>query len=120
MNDRRKETGDHGEKLAENFLARKGYKIIRRKYVCFLGEIDLIAEKDKSLVFIEVKTRKSLNFDPLDSITAKKRQKLADIARYFEQKLKKPRPIWFDVVCIKESAQGDADIEHIENAFSLI
>jgi len=66
-------SGDKGEKLAENFLKRKGYNIIQRNYRCKLGEIDIIAELDDVIVFVEVRTKRTESFGiPQYSITSSK------------------------------------------------
>ena len=53
---KKREFGDIGEDIVCKFLLRKGYKIIERNYLKPWGEIDIIAENDKSLVFVEVKS----------------------------------------------------------------
>ena len=58
MKDPRRQLGDHGEDLAAAALKQQGYKILERNYVTPLGEIDLIARQGKTLVVVEVKTRK--------------------------------------------------------------
>ena len=52
-----KEKGDEGENIACNYLKNNNYKIIERNYKTYLGEIDIIAKKDKCLHFVEVKLR---------------------------------------------------------------
>ena len=53
----RKKLGDWGEQIASNYLETQGYEILARNYHTHHGELDLIATKNKSLCFIEVKTR---------------------------------------------------------------
>lgn len=80
----RKKLGEIGEKQAEKFLKKKGYKIIRRNYRCPLGEIDLIAWDDDYLVFIEVKTRSENGFVlPEEAVDSRKQKRLARLAAYF-------------------------------------
>ena len=50
--------GEMGERIAEEFLKKKGYQIIERNWRSKFGEIDLICQKDKALVFVEVKTKR--------------------------------------------------------------
>mgnify|MGYP001769567243 FL=1 len=52
-------TGKEGEKIAAAFLKKNGYRVMETNFRCPLGEIDMIAEEDGDIVFIEVKTRKS-------------------------------------------------------------
>jgi len=113
------ELGDSGEDLASRYLAKKGFKIIQRKFRCFLGEIDLIALDGDCLVFIEVKTRKESDIDPLESITRKKQKKLYKIAEVYLNKTKDDLDVRFDVVGIEADKNG-TKIEHIENAFSFM
>ncbi len=57
MENYRKKLGDRGEELAADYLEKHGYAILERKYTIRGGEIDLIAKKDGTVVFAEVKTR---------------------------------------------------------------
>jgi len=69
--------GDAGEDEAVKYLIQKGYKIIKRNYSCKFGEIDIIAKKDDSLIFIEVKTRKSNYFgEPQEAVDYNKLEKI--------------------------------------------
>jgi putative endonuclease len=83
-----KSVGKLGEELAEKFLKNKGYKIIERNYIPkkvsgpLRGEIDIIAEKDGVIIFVEVKTLLNSGniFLPEDKVDFKKRKKLIKIA----------------------------------------
>ncbi|OGY41577.1 MAG: hypothetical protein A2Y82_01125 [Candidatus Buchananbacteria bacterium RBG_13_36_9] len=69
--------GDFGQKLAKDFLIKRGYAILAEKYFARVGEIDIIAQKDQQIIFIEVKTRLSNNFGlPEEAVDAKKREKM--------------------------------------------
>jgi len=73
----RNETGIYGENLACEALSQKKYSILYRNIRCLYGEIDIIAYKNHTLHFVEVKTRKSLRFGlPVESYTQKKREKI--------------------------------------------
>jgi putative endonuclease len=62
--------GKLGEDLAARFLKKQGYKIIERNFSSRYGEIDIVAQERRTLVFIEVKTRYSKEFGlPEESIT---------------------------------------------------
>lgn len=115
MKGHKRTTGDLGEELAKRYLSKKGYKIIERNYRCVLGEVDIIAMKDDILVFVEVKTRKSTDYAPEDSVTAKKRSKLLTIAKYYQLKLKRDLDIRFDVLGI--TLADKPEFLHIEGAF---
>lgn len=57
-----KETGRIGEQMAQHLLEEKGYEIIKRNFSTRFGEIDLICKDGTTLVFVEVKTKKGLEF----------------------------------------------------------
>lgn len=110
--------GKRGEIIASNFLKSKGYNIIQMNYRNVIGEIDIIASHDGTLVFVEVKTRTSRGFgDPFEAINYKKQQKIRQVAMLY---LKQKRIVdkvscRFDAIAIL--GDDDKDIRHIENAF---
>jgi len=76
--------GRQGENLACQFLARRGYRIISRNFRGSGGEIDIVAQKDNTLYFIEVKTSASADFGyPEQRITEQKKTRLLRTAREF-------------------------------------
>lgn len=76
--------GKRAEDLAAAYLQARGLSILERNYHCRFGEIDLIARDGDSLVFVEVRSRRSSAFGgALASITAAKRQKLVAAARHY-------------------------------------
>lgn len=88
MNEKQK-FGSVGEDFAAEVLTLSGYDILQRNYRCRYGEIDLIAERDRELFFIEVKSRRNLNFgEPREAVTVEKRQHMRRAAAKFlsEQK----------------------------------
>ena len=95
--------GKHGEKLAQKFLKKQGYKILATNYQNKLGEIDIIAQDKDTIVFIEVKTRTSARFClPKEVVTQPKQKQIIKVAKAY---LKKYYPqqdikIRFDVVGI--------------------
>jgi len=104
--------GKKSEKKAANFLKKNGYSILAMNYRCKFGEIDIIAEKDDLLVFVEVKARTSAKYGMgYESVTAAKQEKLLKTA-YVYMAEKGERPAQFDVISI----DGD-EISHIPNAF---
>ena len=74
--------GIRAENMAAFFLRLKRYRIIKRRYKTPVGEIDLVAQKGDRLVFVEVKSRKSLN-DAAEAITSKNRYRITNAAGYF-------------------------------------
>lgn len=73
------ELGKLGEELAADFLVKKGYKIRAKNWRYLKAEVDIIAEKENTIVAVEVKTRTSDYFgDPQDFITKKKNKIIGD------------------------------------------
>ncbi|MBQ4493875.1 MAG: YraN family protein [Elusimicrobiaceae bacterium] len=108
--------GNKAEDQAADYLKRQGYKIIERNYNLPCGEIDIIAKKNKTLVFVEVKYRKnSEDFGgPAAAVNKAKQKKVINAALSYI-KTKKPNyaGLMFDIIAVS----GDK-IEHIQNAFS--
>lgn len=81
-----KSIGDDGEKQACEYAIARGFKIIERNWRTRYCEIDIVAQKDKRLYFIEVKTRKNAHFGSgLDYITKKKQQQMGFAAEMWVQ-----------------------------------
>ena len=121
MSSKRKEVGAIGEKLAADLLKKRGYKIIQRNFRCREGEIDIIAQKDECLVFVEVRTKKNTAFGtPEESVTLSKREKLIALANTYIQAYNKPPQSWrIDVVAVELTPDNRVSrLEHIENAVS--
>jgi len=112
--------GKEGERIAEAYLKKKGYKIVERNYRCVLGELDLIVLDRRVLVFVEVKTRTGNGFGtPFEAVELRKQQKMIQAAQYFiAQKGLQQRDSRFDVVGISWPGR-EPMVEHIENAFEL-
>jgi putative endonuclease len=116
---KRRDTGILGEKLAKDYLRKRGYRIREINYRCPEGEIDIVAEQKDYLVFIEVKTRRSLEFgSPEESITADKRERLRAVAARYQQSHDSLPQLWrIDVVAIElDRKNKPARIELFENA----
>ncbi|HMA86680.1 MAG TPA: YraN family protein [Desulfosalsimonadaceae bacterium] len=120
MLNRRQKLGQTGEAMAERHLKKMGYQILERNYRNRLGEIDLIARDKGTLVFVEVKTRRSDRYGgPRFAITAQKQKKLSITAlSYLKQTQQINCKARFDVVLIK-TAGNSPEIETIQNAFGL-
>lgn len=111
------ETGIKGEQIAEIFLLKKGYLTLNNNWRYGKWEIDLVARHDDTIVFIEVKTRRSYRYGfPEEFVTPKKQQFLKQAAEaYIAQH--PCNTIRFDVVSIL-LVNGEAkEIQHFENAF---
>jgi len=112
--------GEKGESIAVNCLKKQGYRIIELNYRTKLGEIDIIAKQGGSLVFIEVKARKSSRFGrPELAVTPKKQRKISMVALYYLKSTKQSNAkARFDVVAINSTDDGP-NIKIIKNAFEL-
>ena len=116
---KRRDVGILGEKIARDFLEKKGYHIIETNYRCPEGEIDIIGRHDDSLVFVEVRTKTSLKFgSPEESITPAKKERMKATAAYYQQTHTNLPSLWrIDVVAIELNQQGKLSrINLIENA----
>ncbi len=120
MTQKRRDLGKKGEALAVAFLKKKHYKILFRNYRCRFGEIDIIAVHEKTLVFIEVKTRTSDFFGlPQEAVRQKKQKKISMVAMEFIQRNRlEEKDARFDIVAIQLKPDGFC-FELIENAFEL-
>jgi len=94
--------GARGESYASGLLIEGGYKIIAKNFKCKLGEIDLIAIKDNVLVFVEVKTRKSIKYGmPEEAVTQRKLWKISKVGEFFRKgRASLPKKERIDVVSI--------------------
>jgi len=117
MKDYNRELGIFGEKIAEQYLQYKGYKIVARNYQSKYGEIDLIMGKDNYLVFVEVKTRKNSCLGiPEYSINKRKYKKLKQNAAYYVFQNKHKNTYRIDAVCIVLSKINRTErINHYQN-----
>ena len=112
------QTGRRGEAQAEQFLKKAGLKIIARNVRVGHDEIDLIAKQQKTLIFVEVKTRGDERFGrPAAAVDRAKRRKLSRAAiRFLKKHHLRPPYIRFDVI---EVVSDPPEIRHIRNAFTL-
>jgi putative endonuclease len=112
------ETGIKGEQIAENFLQKKGYKILHRNWVSGKMEVDIIAQKDDLLLFIEVKTRNRTDFGfPEDSVDKRKQNFMKTAAEAFMTDNLAFTKVQFDIISIVYKASAVKEILHIEDAF---
>jgi putative endonuclease len=120
VNNAKQVLGKEGERIAEHYLKRKGYKVVERNYRCAAGEVDLIVLDRRVIVFVEVKTRTGHGFGtPLEAVQPRKQRKMMRAAQFFlSQKKLHQRDARFDVVGISWPAREPV-IEHVENAFEL-
>jgi len=115
----RRRLGDRGEKLAQAFLRSKGYTIIETNYRTREGEIDIVAQKNDYLSFVEVRTRRGSQFGtPEESLTQAKQERLEALAQTYLQSHENLPPQWrIDIIAIELDNKGNISrIELIENA----
>ena len=110
------------EKLAATFLTNHGLKLLTQNYHCRFGEIDLIMQDAKTLVFVEVKLRSSSHFGGASaSITPQKQQKLILAAQHYLQTQKiGDVSCRFDAILMHSKILKNTDLQQIEwirNAF---
>jgi len=112
------EAGMTGQLQAEKFLQNKNYRILERNFRAKTGEIDLIAQCESYIVFIEVKYRRSLKHGyPGESVGRAKQQRLQQTAlHYISSHGLVEQDFRFDVVEVLEKG-GQMLVNHIENAF---
>ena len=84
MRTRQQKFGEKGEALAVRRLKKAGYKIVETNYRTRLGEIDIIAKDKDTIVFVEVKSRRSVHFgNPKQAVTLQKQKKISMVALYY-------------------------------------
>jgi putative endonuclease len=120
MQNKQQKFGELGENLAVWYLKQNGYKIIEQNYRSRMGEIDIIAKDGKTIVFVEVKSRRSIRYgSPKWAVTPKKQRKISMVAlHYLKATQQTDTKARFDVVAIT-SNQDEPQIEIVENAFEL-
>ena len=113
--------GRRGEMIAWNYLQGQGYQILEKNYRCPLGEIDVVAKKDRRLSFIEIKTRTDDGFGrPEESVHEVKQRKLAQVGAFYLKKNKlTDTSASFDVLAITLNPPAAPKFRLISNAFSL-
>lgn len=123
MTHKRLHFGQAGEKAAVKFLKKRGYRILETNYRHTAGEIDIVAEQDRVLVFVEVKSRADgKKGEPLESVTPYKQRKIGKVAQGFlAQHQIENRDCRFDVVGIKGDPEAPKSwqIELVRDAFRL-
>ena len=120
MPDRRQQFGSNSESLAAWYLKKSGYKILEQNYRTPLGEIDIIAKEKKTIVFVEVKSRRSNRYgNPKWAVTTRKQRKISMVAlQYLKSTRQMDNRARFDVVTVI-SNQDEPQIEIVKNAFEL-
>ena len=115
------ELGSGGERAAADFLLARGYHVLERNFRCRGGEIDLIALDGGTLVFVEVKVRRTLaRGAPIEAVTAVKQARVRRAAQEYLTFCGRVFPrIRFDVISVMKTARN-TDITHLKAAFATI
>ena len=111
------ELGKIGEQLAVDYLSRNGYTILERNFIYDKAEVDIIAQKEKRVIIVEVKTRNSNFFgDPQDFVTKAKIKLMVKAANEYLITNNIEMEVRFDIIAILKN-QHIEKVEHFENAF---
>lgn len=115
--------GDRGEDIAADFLTERGFRIVERNFSAAGGEIDIIAEKDGEIHFVEVKARTDMSLEtPFEAITERKRRRMRKAAKMWLVLSRKRMKGYDEMPCylsaIGIDMSGDfPEIEFVEDAF---
>jgi putative endonuclease len=113
----RKEIGDKGEDNAVNFLFASGYEVLERNYRFGRAEIDIIASKESVLVFIEVKTRKNINYGyPENFLSEPQEDRIHRAAEEYVFQKSWQGEVRFDIIAILWDG-SEPTLDHFEDAF---
>ena len=114
--------GKLGEDCAANFLEDKGYKIVARNFRIRSAEIDIIAQIDNMIIFVEVKARSNIRHGlPVEAVTVRKQKKIIEAASVFLQDENFcDCACRFDIVEVYLNGERVKEINHIENAFEVM
>jgi putative endonuclease len=121
MTDVRHIAGRQGEEYAAQHFERLGYQVLARNHRTRHGELDLVVSDGQTLVFVEVKTRRSDQRDPWESLHCTKQSKVRRMAiAYLGEALERPfsEGLRFDGVAVLVDSQGNlVRLDHLEAAF---
>ena len=110
--------GRKGELLAKTHLEKLGYEIMDENWTHGKAEIDLIAYKDRMIIFAEVKTRTGNGFgEPEDFVDSRKQKLLAQAADEYIYLMNHQGEVRFDIIAILFSGNESYQLNHIEDAF---
>ncbi|MDE6100846.1 MAG: YraN family protein [Paramuribaculum sp.] len=114
---RHNDLGAWGEQIAREHLIAAGYKVMERNSRISRSELDIIAVKDKLMIFVEVKTRSTNLDDALDAIDEKKIRRIVRAADSFLQRFSIPFEYRFDIIAVIGSPESGHTLTHIPDAF---
>jgi len=118
--DQRKRVGKIGEDAAATYLRQHGYQILMRNWSTRFGEIDIIAKKSQTLIFVEVRSTRGIRYGyGFQSIGNRKQQKVRRLAlQYVKRQQFNHLPLRFDVISVLINRENKVvKLDHIPNAF---
>jgi len=120
MSAARQAFGELGERIAERWLRRRGWRIVQRRFRSGHRDIDLVVERDGTVAFVEVKARKGADFGgPVQAVNYRKRKQLERSAMvWIDRHGREAEAYRFDVVGVLLNG-AEVRVCHVENAFSL-
>lgn len=109
--------GKRGENIALNHLLSKGYSILERNWTAGRKEIDIIAEDDRNIVFVEVKTR-TIDFQlhPREAVSVPKQRNMIYAAQTYIERRMPGKDARFDIISVVVNGRS-FQVEHIQDAF---
>jgi putative endonuclease len=116
----RKSLGKQGEEIAASYLKGLKYRVVEKNYRCRCGEIDIVALDGNTLVFIEVKTRRTASYGPPQlAVTPFKQRQISKAAlTYLAKNRQTEMNARFDVISIILRNERSV-LDHIKDAFEL-
>jgi putative endonuclease len=120
MSAARQAFGELGERIAERWLRRRGWRVVQRRFRIGHRDIDLVVERDGTVAFVEVKARKGAEFGgPVQAVDHRKRRQLERSAMvWIDRHGQEAESYRFDVVGVLLNG-AEVRVCHVENAFSV-
>src|SRR2546423_235671 len=120
MSAARQAFGELGERIAERWLRQRGWRVVQRRFRNGRRDIDLVIEREGTVVFVEVKARKGAEFGgPVQAVDWRKRRELKRSAMvWIDRNGREAESYRFDVIGVLLDGAG-VRVCHVENAFSL-
>ncbi|TDQ06557.1 YraN family protein [Pedobacter metabolipauper] len=110
--------GRRGEEIARDYLLNLGYHIVKMNWRCGRAEVDVIANQDGKLIFVEVKTRTSVHYGQPEEFVDRKRERQLEFASgIYIDRVNHQGEIRFDIIAIVFENKDIYKINHIEDAF---
>lgn len=116
----RRESGHAAESIAAAFLEERGWEILARNHHCRGGEVDLVAAKDRTIAFVEVRSRTRDDYGhPVESVSWEKRRRIVRAAVDWARRagVMESHFLRFDVIGILSREDDEPEIRYIEGAF---